>query len=200
MAVAPAPRTLFADQEGATGPGIDASDIGVRRRSGRNGTPEGCTEGALDAALARGGSVAFNCGANPATITVTSTKTIGTDTMINGGNLITISGGNSVGVFSVNTGVTFTVQNLTIANGRAVGGGGIANAGMLTVTNSTFSANYAYTTCGPGCGGGVGGAITNGGTLSVANSTFSANSAEVEGGGTALPAAAPSQTTETTAR
>ena len=60
----------------------------------------------------------FNCG-GAATITVTSTKTISADTTIDGGSLITISGGNSVGVFSVNTGVKFTVQNLTIANGSS---------------------------------------------------------------------------------
>jgi len=44
--------------------------------------------------------------------------------------LITISGGNSVGVFSMNTGVNFTVQNLTIANGNSAhAGGGIYNLG-----------------------------------------------------------------------
>ena len=51
-----------------------------------------------------------------------------------------------MGVFSVNTGVNFTVQNLTIANGHSAGawaGGGIASGGTLTVTNSTFSGNSA---------------------------------------------------------
>ena len=45
-------------------------------------------------------SVTFNCGASPTTITVTGTKSISADTTIDGGNLITISGGNRVGVFS----------------------------------------------------------------------------------------------------
>src|SRR5262249_62322584 len=86
------------------------------------GTSASCSEGALEACLPGGGSfdgsVTFSCG-GAATITVTSTKTISTDTAIDGGNVITISGGNAVGVFSVNSGVTFTVDNLTIANGYA---------------------------------------------------------------------------------
>ena len=60
------------------------------------GDPSTCTEGALDSALAGGGTVTFNCGGD-ATVTVTSTKTISADTTIDGGSLITISGGNSVG-------------------------------------------------------------------------------------------------------
>ena len=72
------------------------------------GTSASCTESALDACLPGGagfnGTVTFNCG-GAATITVTSTKTISADTTIDGGSLITISGGHSVGVFSVNTGV-----------------------------------------------------------------------------------------------
>src|SRR2546430_10248299 len=87
------------------------------------GTGSGtCTEAALNACLPGGasfdGTVTFNCG-GAATITVTSTKTISANTTIDGGSVITISGGNTVGVFSVNFGVTFTVENLTIANGHS---------------------------------------------------------------------------------
>jgi predicted outer membrane repeat protein len=147
-----------------------------------------CTEAALNACLPGGGSfdgkVTFNCG-GAATITVTSTETISADTTIEGGSLITISGGNSVGVFSVNTGVKFTVQNLTIANGNSGAGfgGGIATGGIngdgsiitggtVTVTNCTFSNNSAGNS-----GGGAGGGIFSTGTLTVTNSTFSDNSA-----------------------
>jgi len=138
-----------------------------------NGTGASCTEAALTACLPGGGSVTFNCG-GAATITVTSTQTISADTTIDGGGVITISGGNSVGVFSVNAGVNFTVQNLTIANGNGNNasnffGGGIFNdAGTLTVTNSTFSNNHA---------GGSGGGVYSGGPLTVTNSTFSDNTA-----------------------
>jgi hypothetical protein len=133
-----------------------------------------CTESALTSCLAGGGSVTFNCG-GATTITVTTTKAISADATIDGGSLITISGRNSVGVFSVSAGVNFTVQNLTIANGgtwpyggTTLYGGGILNAaGTLTVTNSTFSGNSAVF---------GGGGIYSGGPLTVTNSTFSGNS------------------------
>jgi predicted outer membrane repeat protein len=166
------------------------------------GTAGSCTEPALDTALAAGGNVTFNCGTSPVTITLTSTKTISADTTIDGGTLITISGGNSVGVFSVNIGVKFMVQNLTIANGNSAtgGGGGIYSNGTVTVTNSTFSGNSAYdgggsiysngwltvtnsTFSGNSATGVGGGGITNTGPLTVINSTFSGNSATGVGGG-----------------
>ncbi len=129
-----------------------------------------CDEAHFDAALAGGGLVTFSCGPNPVTITLTSTKTISTDTTIDGGGLITISGGNSVGVFLSTSGVNFTVQNLTIANGNSSSGngGGIENNGTLMVTNSTFSGNSAV----------VGGGVLNLGTVTVTNSIFSHNSAD----------------------
>ncbi len=140
------------------------------------GTPASCTEGGLDAALA--GLVTFDCGPDPVTITITSTKTIAYDTVIDGGGRITISGGNRVGVFAVN-GVSLTVQNLTIADAQsssAGSGAGIFNgSGMLTVTNSTFSGNSAGV-----YGGGI---YSNGGTVTVTNSTFSSNRAGYGGGG-----------------
>lgn len=132
------------------------------------GTPESCTEGALDSALASGGIVTISCGPGPVTITLTDTKTIAADTTIDGGNLLTISGGDTVGVFSVNTGVKFTVQDLTIANGKNNAyGGGIDSEGTLVVASSTFFSNRA----------GHGGGIANRGTATVTNSTFSVNSA-----------------------
>src|SRR5947207_3006738 len=92
------------------------------------GSSASCTEAGsngLNACLPGGvnfdGTVTFACG-GAATITVTSTKTISANTTIDGGSLITISGGGTVQVFSVNSGVTFTVKNLTIANGVGTGG------------------------------------------------------------------------------
>ena len=147
------------------------------------GTAASCTDAALDIALAGGGLVTYNCGPAAVTIDVstgTGTKTIAADTTIDGGSLITISGGNSVRVFSVQFGVSVTVQNLTIANGfmQSAFSSGIENYGTLTVTNTTFSDNsvtYAVS-------GGNGGAIANFGMLTVANSTFFRNSAP-DGGG-----------------
>jgi hypothetical protein len=74
-----------------------------------SGTVASCTEAALDAALAGGGWVIFNCGPMSATITITSVKTITVDTIIDGAGLITLS---AVGVipstplFIVNAAVT----------------------------------------------------------------------------------------------
>jgi hypothetical protein len=137
------------------------------------GTPASCTEAALNAALAAGGSVTFNCGTSPVTITVTSQKTIAVDTNIDGGGLITLSGGLTTGVFVVNspTGATLTLGNLIIANGYSGFGAIYSDGSTLTVTNSTFSGN------------GSGGAIFNyGGTVTVTNSTFSGNGSFGNGG------------------
>jgi hypothetical protein len=125
------------------------------------GTPATCTEGALDTALTGGGSVTFNCGASPFTLTVTTVKMIAVDTTIDGGGLITLSGGGTIGLFLVSS-VTLTLANVTISGG---GGAGIsvATGGTLTVTNCTFSGNH-YS------------AISGQGTLTVTNSTFSGNS------------------------
>jgi hypothetical protein len=95
------------------------------------GTAASCTDAVLNEALAGGGLVTFNCGGG-VTIDISTgrgTKMIAADTIIDGGGLITISGGNSVGVFVVNAGVQFTVESLTIANGSAAGGGFYNNFG-----------------------------------------------------------------------
>ncbi len=54
-------------------------------------------------------------------------------------------------------------------------GGGILNAGTLTVTNSTFINNKTGAT-------GIGGAIVNFNSLTIANSTFVGNTANYGGG------------------
>src|SRR6059058_1556575 len=70
------------------------------------GTSASCTEVALDACLPGGGSfngtMTFACG-GAASITVTSAKTISADTTIDGGSVISISGGGTVQVFVVNS-------------------------------------------------------------------------------------------------
>src|SRR3954469_23868210 len=85
------------------------------------GTPESCTEAALDAALAGGGTVTFNCGPSPVTITVTSTKTVAINTTVDGGGKITISGGGTVEIFMVNRGVILNVHALVLRHGYVEG-------------------------------------------------------------------------------
>ncbi len=141
------------------------------------------------------------------TITPGSTLALSHNVTITGpgANLLTVSGGGTVTVFIINSGVTASLSGLTIANGNSgngVGGGiynygtltvsnstifdntasggdggGIFNGGTLTVSNSTFSGNTASD------GNGYGGGIFNGGTLTVSNSTFSGNTANGQGGG-----------------
>ncbi len=93
-----------------------------------------------------------------------------------GAGSLTISGDNAIEVFDVSPGVTATIAGLTIADGKSdSNGGGIDNAGTLTVTNCTLSGNSAPQ------GGGI--LSEPGGTLTVTNSTLSGNSADYFGGG-----------------
>src|SRR5262245_66035879 len=78
-----------------------------------NGTPASCTEAALTAALAGGGTVTFNCG-GPKTILVTSQKTINQNTIIQGGGIITITGGLTTRIFFAPSGVSLTLNNIAL--------------------------------------------------------------------------------------
>jgi hypothetical protein len=140
-----------------------------------NGTPDTCNEGAVDIALSGGGSVNFDCGPNSLTITFTSPKTIAVNTTIDGGSLITLSGGNTVGLFMVNYGSTLTLKNLNLANGSASQGGAINNDGTVLITNALLTNNQAP--------GGIGGSIYNNGMLKITNSFLSNNIASTGLGG-----------------
>jgi hypothetical protein len=121
-----------------------------------------------------------------------------------GAGALTISGDNAFCVFLI-SGPTPTValSGLTIANGySSTDGGGICNAGKLTITDCVITDNVAYSCAGgiansgtlslhgctlsnnsatPGWGGG-GGAIYNGnGLVTVTSCTFSGNAAEQGG-------------------
>jgi len=86
-------------------------------------------------------------------------------------------------VFEVGATGDLTLNSLTVRNGSCAGacatdannGGGAYNLGLLTITNSAFSANTATN------GGGV--YNMDPATLTVTNSTFSGNSATTNGGG-----------------
>ncbi len=60
-----------------------------------------------------------------------------------GASALTISGESTSGVFGFAYGETVMLSGLTIANGNAEAGGGIANSGMLTVANTVFLNNSA---------------------------------------------------------
>lgn len=132
------------------------------------------TEASLRSAMAGGGTVTFAC---DGTFTLANTISNSLDTVLDGtGHQITISGSNTVRVFFVNTNVSFTLLNLTVANGRSTNGAGIFNAGgTVTLLGDVFQTNIAYWDGGslPPIGGG---AIFNQfGTACAANCTFVAN-------------------------
>jgi hypothetical protein len=128
------------------------------------GTALSCTDTALDAALAGGGLVTFNCG-GPAMIDIGSAKTIAADTTVDGGGLITISGG--FPAFDVGSGVELSVRNLRIAGGSV--GVSAQDGGSLIVTGSEF---VGITGTGP-FGQGI--SMAGRGMLRVSDSTFTRN-------------------------
>jgi len=157
------------------------------------GTPDSCTEAAFDAAAGGGGLVTFNCG-GPATITFTSQKQVqnNSNITIDGGGVITISGGNSVNIAIVAGLATLTVQNLTVVDSNDPYYGAFWNhTGTLNVINCTFSGNHGAISTDAnavlttvtnstfsGNSGNHDGAIANDGSgpLTVTNSTFTGNS------------------------
>ena len=116
----------------------------------------------------------------PQTITLSSgplvlTNTGGNDTITGPAAGVTINGGGTSSVFQVNSGVVATISGLNIGNGATSGdGGGVSNAGYLSLIGCTVSDNTAAV---------AGGGLANYGTAVVTDCTFSNNVAKVRGGG-----------------
>jgi hypothetical protein len=143
-----------------------------------NGTRESCTSAAVVAAVAQGGVITFDCGPDPHTIVMTSTARVFNDTgpeiVIDGGGLITLSGGGSGRILYMNTcdpdqtwttshcqnqdHPRLTVQNLVFEEGNSTaldpdGGGAIwVRGGRFKIINSVFINNRCDPT-GPDIGG-----------------------------------------------
>jgi len=129
--------------------------------------------GSLRAAIAsaaNGDTINFNL-AYPATILLSSPLTLGPSVTITGPGAsdLAISGGDLVAVLIVNAGATAAISGLTIEHGSSLLGGGIFNAGTLTLTGCVISNNTV--------GNQLGGGILNAGTMSLISSTVSGNSA-----------------------
>jgi energy-coupling factor transporter ATP-binding protein EcfA2 len=103
-----------------------------------------------------------------------------------GASVLAISGGGQQRVFNISQGAAVTISNLTITDGAATcpnpnqipqppqcQGGGIFNAGSLTLINSTVSHNTGI---------GFGGGIYNTATMTISDSTISENTAASGGG------------------
>ena len=127
-----------------------------------------------------------------------------------GNGRVTISGGDSCRVFEIGPGASVTLARLTIAHGKAAGGGGISNDGNLTLSHCVITANQSSGEMGSGgilnqaeamltlsqtdvlsnvatAGAGqdvFGGGLLNEGVASVTCSTFVGNQALQGGSGT----------------
>lgn len=159
-----------------------------------DGTAASCDGNALEAAIAAGGTVTFNCGGAHTILANTMVVDVGNTVVVDGGGLITISGEGLRQIFIISAGASLTLNNITLSNGNWPGRGGAIDVyGSVALNNSTV--RDSQSPCGA-CDGsdGYGGAIAveRGGTLSVANSQLLANQAAnwggaigVESGGTA---------------
>lgn len=172
------------------------------------GTAASCTFAALNAAVQKGGVVTFNCGAAPITIGVTSTLNLptNTDTVIDGGNKVTLDGQNSVQIMRFNsanfraTETRVTLQHLALINGKTTptkaiptapapcsqgfndgeGGALYMRDGNLTVIDCTFSHNQGAQ-LGPDTGGGAIYITGSKHGALIASSVFTDNSASNAG-------------------
>ncbi len=165
-----------------------------------------CNEAGIRGAIAKGGGpFTFDCN-GPTTVEPEADIVIDNDTILDGEGSLTVDGGAPLTetVFSVPKGVNAELRGLTVTRGFDVGitnegtltiqdcvitenrsedysaddsGGGIFNAGEMTIVDSTVSRNYA----GHGRGGGIFNAQSA--TLELVNSTISDNGADGDGGG-----------------
>jgi hypothetical protein len=141
---------------------------------------DGSLRGEL-AAAASGDTIAFAGKLKGQTITLTQGELSLSQSLTIAGpvaNPVTISGNQASRVFDItSSSAIVTLSGLTITQGsdRFDFGGGIYNAGTLTVSQCTLSGNSA--------GGGDGGGIYNTGTLTVSQSSLSGNFAFSRGGG-----------------
>jgi hypothetical protein len=142
-----------------------------------DGTAASCTSDAVVAAVALGGVITFDCGADPVLIRLDRTAKVFNDTgpeiVIDGGGKVALSGGGDRRILYMNTcdpaqrwttdhcqnqdHPRLTVQNLTFVDGDASGeedGGGaiFARGGRLKIVNSRFFRNRCAPT-GPDVGG-----------------------------------------------
>jgi len=158
----------------------NAATIAVTSTADAGGTCPGpsCTLRQAIATAATGDTISFSLPAN-STISLTSDQLVIDKSMtINGpgAKLLTVTRGSAGAfrIFKINAGATVTLSGLTITNGgTSEGGGGIYNAGTLTVARSVISGNST---------GAYGGGIANAATLAVVDSTVLNNSG-LGGGG-----------------
>lgn len=155
------------------------------------GTAASCTEAAFGAAVAKGGVVTFDCGADPVTITLSSEKVAPNDrdTVIDGAGKITLSGGGKTRIVALRhsfekLGPKLTVQRLAFTDGFTTdvpnttetkqGGAAIYRlGGELVIVDSTFTRNVCPLTGQDVAGGAV--YSVGGGDTTIVRSAFVEN-------------------------
>jgi hypothetical protein len=163
----------------AVPPGAGLEDVSNPTTVVGSGTPASCTSAAFVSAVALGGTITFDCGPDPVTITLEETARVFNDTgpeiVIDGGGLITLSGGGSRRILYMNTcdpilvwttphcqnqdHPRLTLQNLTFVDGNSKnelvydGGGAVwVRGGRLKIVNCRFYNNVCEDV-GPDLGG-----------------------------------------------
>jgi len=139
------------------------------------------------ASASAGDSVDFSASLSPCTantITLTSGLIeISKNLTITGpgAGTLAVSGGGTSTVFQVDSGVTAGISGLTIEDGAATSavatGGGVDNAGTLTLSDSIVSNSSAT-----GTTSSEGGGIANTGSMTITDTTVTNNTAAVGGG------------------
>lgn len=126
-----------------------------------NGTPGSISSAALQAALDVGGPILLDQGPTPTTVVLAQTLVASRPTVLDGGNLVSLSGGGTRRILSVTNPdprpdaplFTVTLQNITLRDGRTSGGRGGAiykehdfefpHKVSLKLVNCLFENNHA---------------------------------------------------------
>ncbi len=146
-----------------------------------DGTPESCTNEALEEAAAAGGDLRFHCGGAPVTITITREVRVRADAIIDGGGLVTLEGLGRSRLLLADSHVHLAVRRLRFRGGLATAtdggwasGGAIRGgwAGSLDVRDCVFEDNVAGSSGEEG-----GGALDtpSASRMTIVRSTFSRN-------------------------
>jgi predicted outer membrane repeat protein len=133
-----------------------------------------CDEVAFNVALGAvllsgGGTITFNCGGG-AILFFSYAKWIYANVTIDGGGVVTLSGGTVAPLFYVDPAGRLTLEDITLSDGFGgdFDGGAIYNDGTLVVSHSTFRNNRTTLTW-------SGGAIVSYGPVTITDSLFEGN-------------------------
>ena len=140
---------------------IGADTIVFGDGSGTGGT--NFLDGTPDTIVLTSGVITFAGDTNLTTVTGT------------GANLLTISGGNTQGVWWLNASTAASISGMTVTQGKS-GVGAVYNAGTLTMSNSSITSSTSTA---------EGGGVFNDGSLTMNNVTISGSFAATKGGGLA---------------